>query len=203
MKNKCHLTVVDFQHDFVSPNGALTFDNGKGDKALIQRVKDFFKQLPTGYFAHATVTFDTHDEKTYSQTEEGKCFPLHCVEGTYGWQLAVPSDLITSKIDDVQFLRKNTYDMWAASIDSVKAYMVDTAKEVVLLGVASDICNKAALQGWLERGAIITVLDDLTRGIYKQTYEVVREEPFRTAIQRGHLKVMTSRQFLDRIHQRG
>ncbi|MBQ9089516.1 MAG: cysteine hydrolase [Alphaproteobacteria bacterium] len=203
MKNKKHLTVVDFQNDFVSPNGALTFDNGKGDKNLIQRVADFFRQLPIGYFAHATVTLDTHNEDTYFQTQEGKLFPIHCVEGSHGWHLAIPSDLITSKIADIQFLRKNTYDMWEATIDSVKAHMTNTAQEVVLFGVASDICNKAALKGWLDRGHHVTVLEDLTRGIFKQTAEVVQEEPFKTAIQHGHLRITTARKFLERIYQRG
>lgn len=30
MKSYRNLTFIDFQNDFVAPNGALTFDNGKG-----------------------------------------------------------------------------------------------------------------------------------------------------------------------------
>ncbi len=194
-----NLTFIDFQNDFVAPEGKLTFDNGQGDTALINRTKAFFKALPQGYFANAIVTYDTHFSDTYAQSEEGKNFPLHCAAGSKGWELAIDKNLIKSKIAFVQCLRKNTYDMWAGTIDSIHARILSTTKEVVLFGVASDICNKAALAGWLKRDVSVTVLDDLTRGIFKQTADVLREEPFRTAVQRGQLKVMTARAFLKRI----
>ena len=34
--------------------------------------------------------------------------------------------------------------------------------EVVLFGVASDICNKAAFKGWVKKGIPVTILEDLT-----------------------------------------
>ncbi len=193
-----NLTFIDFQNDFVSPKGALTFEDGLGDLHLIERTAHFFKQLPRSYFANAVVTLDTHNAATYHQSDEGKRFPIHCVSNTSGWQLAINKSLIHDKIADVQYLCKNTYDMWEGTIDTVRADIAQT-KEVVLFGVASDICNRAALKGWLERGASVTILEDLTRGIVKQTHEVVQEEPFRQAIQRGQLKLLTSHAFLKQI----
>jgi len=199
MNQQRNLTFVDFQNDFVAPGGTLTFDNGQGDIGLINRTKAFFKALPQGYFANAIVTYDTHFADTYARSEEVKSFPLHCAAGSKGWELAIDKNLIESKISFVQYLRKNTYDMWAETIDSIHANIVPSTKEVVLFGVASDICNKAALAGWLKRDVPVIVLDDLTRGIFKQTSDVLREQPFRAAVQRGQLKVMTSRAFLKRI----
>ncbi len=197
-----NLTFIDFQNDFVAPNGTLTFDNGKGDTSLIARTRSFWEALPRGYFSSAVVTYDTHNPDTFAQTEEGKQFPLHCAEGTHGWQLAIDTDIIQDKIADVQYLRKTTYDMWEGTIDTVRADIANT-KEVVLFGVASDICNRAAVAGWLKRGANITILEDLTRGIFKETREVVQEEPFKRAIQKGQLKLLTSQAFLKQIqHQR-
>ncbi len=197
-----NLTFVDFQNDFVFPNGALTFDNGSGDCELIERTKHFFTQLPHGYFTNAIVTLDTHNKETYHQSEEGKNFPIHCEENSNGWQLAINYLLIHDKIADVQYLRKNTYDMWEGTIDTVRADIADT-KEVVLFGVASDICNRAALKGWLERGAQVTILEDLTRGIVKQTREVIQEKPFKQAHQQERLKLLTYQAFLKQIqHQR-
>ncbi len=200
MTQQRNLTFVDFQNDFVAPQGALTFDNGKGDASLIKRTRQFFKQLPQGYFTSAVVTYDTHYTNTYYQSDEGKSFPIHCVENTEGWCLAVDKTAIQSKIADVQYLRKNTYDMWQGTIDTVRADIAGM-KEVVLFGVASDICNKAALKGWLERGASVTVLEDLTRGIFKETREVVKEQPFCQAIENGKLKIMTSKAFLRNIQR--
>ncbi len=193
-----NITFVDFQNDFVASGGALTFDNGKGDMDLINRVNLFWRDLPRGYFANAVVTYDLHDSATYSKTAESKRFPLHCVWGTPGYRLAVDARLIHDKVADVQHLRKNTYDMWAGTIDTVRPDIAKT-KEVVLFGVASDICNRAAIAGWLALGAQVTVLEDLTRGILKQTREVVQEGAFYRAVQRGQLKVMQSRAFLDQI----
>ncbi len=193
-----NLTFVDFQNDFVAPGGVLTFDNGKGDTELISRVQSFWRALPRGYFASAVVTYDAHNPETYYQTEESKNFPLHCVPGTFGFQLAVDSHIIGDKIPHVQILCKNTYDMWAGTIDTVHPDIAKT-KDVVLFGVASDICNRAAIAGWLALGASVTVLEDLTRGIFKETREVVQEAPFCHAVQKGQLTVMTSQQFLEQL----
>lgn len=42
---------------------------------------------------------------------------------------------------------------------------VNAETEVVLIGVASNFCNADALLGYLERGATVTVLNDLVKGI--------------------------------------
>jgi len=51
--------------------------------------------------------------------------------------------------------------------------MQDTT--VYLMGVASDICNRFAIKGYLERGANVVVIEDLTKGLAKQTPEVIAE----------------------------
>ncbi len=203
MNKKLTLNLIDFQNDFVFPNGALTFDNGKGDMTLIKRMERFLKQMPNNLFASAIVTYDTHNTDTYFQTEESKTFPPHCLEGDKGWRLAVNPDYIYFKIPIIQNLKKSTYDMWANSIDTVSQTIINQTDEVVLLGVASDFCNKAALHGWLKQDVNITILTDLTRGIFKQTDEVVKEEPFAKAVKKGTIKTMTAQAFLHQQKQRG
>lgn len=51
--------------------------------------------------------------------------------------------------------------------------------EVTLFGVASDYCNRFAMDGWLERGARVTILADLTKGIEKESDEVLSECAYR------------------------
>ncbi|ABD42353.1 hypothetical protein Mhun_2656 [Methanospirillum hungatei JF-1] len=47
--------------------------------------------------------------------------------------------------------------------------------EVTLFGVASDFCNRFAMEGWLARGAKVTIIKDLTKGIHKETASVLGE----------------------------
>ena len=199
MKNNC-LTLVDFQNDFVAPNGALTFDNGKGDLGLMKRMNSFFEHLPKNYFDRVIITYDTHDAKTYQGTEEAKTFPIHCATNTKGWHLAVNPKLVLNKIKTVQHLKKNTYDMWAETIDKVDNKVLEGLKNVTIIGVASDICNKAALDGWLKQGVRVTIIDDLTRGIFEQTKEVIAQPKYQVARRTGMLNITTSTDFLKKLN---
>ena len=203
MEKTYTLNFIDFQNDFVAPNGALTFDNKKGDPTLIAKTSAFFKILPPDVFSNAIVTYDTHFKETYPQSEEGKNFPIHCVKNSYGWQLAIDTSLIEKKINYIQYLQKSTYDMWEESIEKINPTILKKTNEVVLFGVASDICNKAALKGWIKKEIPVTILEDLTRGIYQQTWEVLNQPQFKEAVQKGKVKCMSSRAFLKKIqHER-
>jgi nicotinamidase/pyrazinamidase len=70
------------------------------------------------------------------------------------------------------------------------------ATEVTLFGVAADFCNRYAMEGWVARGARVTILGDLTRGIGKEWPEVLAEERYRS-IGPGSVRVMSSRKFLE------
>jgi nicotinamidase/pyrazinamidase len=68
--------------------------------------------------------------------------------------------------------------------------------EVTLFGVAADYCNRYAMEGWVARGARVTILGDLTRGIAKEWPEVLSEECYRS-IGPGSVRVMSSGEFLE------
>ena len=204
MIKKFTLNLIDFQNDFVAKNGALTFDNGLGDKVLIKRMDDFLTQMPCNLFTSAIVTYDTHIRETYFSTKEGETFPIHCEKGTKGWQLAVNPEQIRFKIPIIQNLKKSTYDMWEGSIDAINQKIINNTDEVVLCGVASDFCNKAALLGWLQRDIPVTILTNLTRGILKQTEDILKEQPFKQAVSKGKIKTTTAQAFLKQFqNQRG
>ena len=48
--------------------------------------------------------------------------------------------------------------------------------EVTMIGVAADYCIRYAMEGWLARGARVTILHDLIKGIGKEMVEVLGEE---------------------------
>ncbi len=67
--------------------------------------------------------------------------------------------------------------------------------EVAMLGVASDYCVRFAMEGWLARGARVTVLRDLTRGIENEIRQVTEEDRYRQYLD-GRLRVAGSAELL-------
>ncbi len=82
--------------------------------------------------------------------------------------------------------------------DFIKAICRDytsAALDVTLLGVASDYCNRYAMEGWLARGAHVTILRDLTKGIEKETPQVLAEDAYRHYTN-GRLRAVDSAEYL-------
>ena len=80
MSNKI-LVVVDYQHDFVDPNGTL-YVNGA------DKIKDNIKNIIPD-FDHVIFTLDSHPLTHCSFVENGGQWPIHCVCGTVGAGLPV------------------------------------------------------------------------------------------------------------------
>jgi len=68
--------------------------------------------------------------------------------------------------------------------------------EVVMFGVASDYCNRWAMEGYLARGAKVVILEDLTKGIAKETADVVAEEKYADYLASGQLRITSAQEFL-------
>ena len=108
--NKRILLRIDFQNDFVHPQGNLTI----ADEELIDRHQKFANNLFNNSFDEIIDSYDTHFEDTYPNTNEAQNFPIHCVYGTWGWQQAAPfKDGL-----DVKKIYKSTTNIW----NETKAY---------------------------------------------------------------------------------
>jgi len=70
--------------------------------------------------------------------------------------------------------------------------------EVTMVGVASDYCNRYSMEGWLERGARVTIIQDLTKGIEKETPEIVDENKYQK-YKNNRLRAVNSDQFLTEV----
>ena len=181
------LVLVDFQQDFVSENGALSINNPQ----LILRVQRFVDNLQKGMFEQIIVTRDNHLPETYALTPEADCFPPHCLYGTPGAELAV---CLKDNIP-VTTLYKSTTDIWN-ELTNYKLLQQDwKGKEVYLAGVLSDICVRKAMDGFLRRGAKVTIFADLTQGLAVQTPEIVAAPQYAEAVDKGYLRHITSAQF--------
>lgn len=115
------LIVVDMQNDFI--DGAL---GTKEAQAIVSNVKKKIEE----YKARGDeiiFTRDTHS-KNYLETSEGKHLPVeHCIEGTYGWQIADELE-----VECCSYIDKPTFG-WMH-------WNSHNFKEVELVGLCTDIC---------------------------------------------------------------
>ena len=115
------LIVIDMQNDFI--DGAL------GTAEAVAIVENVRRKI-SGYKAageEVIFTRDTHTEN-YLDTPEGKKLPVvHCVKGTYGWQISDKLDSDGCKIIDKPSFGYTHWDEF--DFESVE-----------LVGLCTDIC---------------------------------------------------------------
>ena len=161
---KTLLHIVDMQNDFVHEQGALSVP---GAAELIAPANRF---LESAHFDRVVATMDSHVMPFYTDSEEGKLFPPHCLVNQWGWQPAI-------NIPNAILVKKGQFDVWATprAMDAALAGLTPRNTDVFIMGVASDYCVKFAIAGYLARGFQVTVIDDLCRGIDRQMTDVVDE----------------------------
>lgn len=180
---------VDMQGDFVLPNGVMYV---AGADRLIAPVNQFLAQAK---FDMNIVTMDTHDSKTYAKSAEAEMFPIHCQEGTPGWELTVQYQQPYTTI------KKHVFDVWqnnAGDMDKALHGFHSKNTDVYLFGVASDFCVRDAIIGYLQRGYDVHVIENLCRGINKQIPEVITEDCFAKYRKNNQLRLNAWQQILTR-----
>ena len=182
---------VDFQNDFVDPEGKLTLS----DEELINRQQHFCDSLQKGMFAQIIDVTDTHFEETYGATKEAQSYPPHAIYYSWGWHKAAEFK------DNIPLtnLYKSTTDIWNEEKNYAVLQQNWKNKNVYLCGVLSDVCVRQAMDGLLKRGAKVTVLEDLCKGAQKQMPEMVLEPQYSQVRASGQLQLMNSTQFFRSI----
>lgn len=178
---------IDFQNDFVHPQGKLTIS----DTDLIDNHQKFANSLQKEMFDQIIDSYDTHFQETYDNTLEAKNFPPHCIFGSWGWHSAAP---FKENIETVKIF-KSTTNIW----NEKNAYKVLSQdwqnKDVYLCGVLSEICVYQAMKGLLKRDANVIVIDDLCKGLNAQISDILQHPDFQPFVESGKLKSITSAQF--------
>lgn len=151
------LVRVDFQNDFVDPDGKLTIN----DVALINRHQRFCNSLQRGMFAEVIDIADTHFEETYAATAEAADYPLHAAYYTWGWHKAAEFK------DNIPLtnLYKSTTNIWNEENNYTLLRQDWRDKDIYLCGLLSDVCVREAMDGFLNRGTKVTLLEDLCKGV--------------------------------------
>ena len=171
------LIVVDYQHDFASPDGALSVPNANVLATNIQ------SKIDSSDYEARVYTFDTHTQKDYSISDESKLFPIHCEFGTKGWNLfnIKPlyeqwNELIESRTKPFEmfssaneyFFTKDVFDIWEGNKMFPKWFEITFPKdeyEIEICGLATNYCVKMNIMGLIERGYKVNLIQDCVEGI--------------------------------------
>lgn len=165
------LVVVDLQNDFADPGGSLSVAGGD---AIVPRVND---EVRGALEAGATVvaTQDWHPDSTPHFAKDGGIWPVHCVAGTWGAELAPGFDLPA----DAPRIRKgaNGEDGYSGFTmrDPLSGEEISTELEallrergierVVVCGLATDYCVRATALDAARLGFGVELLRDAVAAV--------------------------------------
>lgn len=167
------LIVVDMQNDFGHPDGSLFVE---GAPAIVGAINDEIERTAAGG-GTIVLTQDWHPASTPHFIDDGGVWPTHCVAGTWGAELVDgldPNDRAASVV------RKGTNgeDGYSAFAMREPGGEVDIPTglagllrergidQVVVVGLAADVCVSATATSAAAAGFDTTVLWDATRPVY-------------------------------------
>ncbi len=179
---------VDTQYDFIMPDGKLYITDAENILPNLERLTACARQQGIPIFG--SVDFHNPDDPEISDDPDFQdTFPPHCLKGTPG-QEKVPETRpenplwIDSDSEDADVLnhrmrnhagevifRKQRFDVFTnPNVDPVLNAV--RPGRIVLYGVALDVCNAHAVNGFLERNtAPIRLVTDATQAIVPQRGE--------------------------------
>jgi nicotinamidase/pyrazinamidase len=149
------LIVADVQVDFC-PGGSLAVPEGDQVVPLVNKLAPQFRTVVTSQ--------DSHPPRHCSFVEQGGPWPVHCVEGTPGWQfhpdLKVEPDFRVFKAREPAV---EEYSAWKPELAEFLASR--GVKRVVVTGLALDYCVKATALDARAAGYPVVVLTDAVRAV--------------------------------------
>ncbi len=171
---------VDTQVDFMEPSGKLYIPRAKDVAPAMERLVDAARAARLVHVASA----DDHeltDPEISDAPDFTNTFPPHCLRGTRGAEkiletkqrdplplshVPFPAGILAGLVEgrrELLILKKGT-DVFTNPNTATLLERLDP-DEVVLFGVATDICDDAAILGLLERGRRVRFVEDAARGL--------------------------------------
>jgi nicotinamidase/pyrazinamidase len=166
---------VDTQVDFMLPHGRLYVGGAEETIPAMRRLVEAARAAGLPHVASA----DDHeltDDEISEEPDFGSTYPPHCLRATPGAE-KVPE---TRQDDPVPLgltvvpekwlhgneflLLKKSFDVFTNPNAELLLERLDP-DEVILFGVATDVCNDAAIRGLRSRGRDVTFVEDAARGL--------------------------------------
>jgi nicotinamidase/pyrazinamidase len=166
---------VDTQVDFMLPHGKLYVPGAEETAPAMKRLVEAARASGIPHVASA----DDHELTDGEISEEPdfqSTYPPHCLRGTHGaakiaeTEQEDPVPLALTVVPE-KWLRgreflllKKSFDVFTnPNTDSLLARL--DPDEVILFGVATDVCNDAGVRGLLARGRRVVFVEDAARGL--------------------------------------
>jgi nicotinamidase/pyrazinamidase len=193
---------VDTQVDFMLPHGKLYVAGAEQTAPAMKRLVDAARAAGIPHVASA----DDHeltDPEIAEDPDFTNTFPPHCLRGTRGAEkipetsqedplplalIPYPPGLVPGLIEgrrEILLLKKN-FDVFTNPNTQAVLEALDP-EEIVVFGVATDICDNAAILGFLQRGRHVRFVEDAARGIDEE-----RADACMTAWRAGGVDFTTS-----------
>ncbi len=171
---------VDTQVDFMLPEGKLYVPGAEETIPAMGRLVQAAREAGVVHVASA----DDHeltDPEISDEPDFRNTYPPHCLRGTKGAQkvpeteqeeplplslLPFPPGLVPELVEgrrEVLLLKKN-YSVFTNPNTDPLLEALDP-DEIVVFGVATDVCNDAAIRGFLQRGHKVVFVEDAARGL--------------------------------------
>jgi nicotinamidase/pyrazinamidase len=166
---------VDTQVDFVLPEGKLYVPTAEETVPAMAQLVEAARAAAIVHVASA----DDHeltDEEISETPDFSSTYPPHCLRGTRGAR-KIPE---TDQLDPVPItleqlperylggreflLLKKNFDVFTNPNTERLLGWLDP-DEIVVFGVATDVCDDAAIRGFVERGRRVSFVEDAARGL--------------------------------------
>jgi nicotinamidase/pyrazinamidase len=171
---------VDTQVDFMLPHGKLYVPGAEETVDAMQRLVAAAREAGIPHVAsvddHELYDPEISDEPDFSNT-----YPPHCLRGTPGAEkipstkqedplplslYPIPPGLVPALAEgkrEFLILKKN-FDVFTNPNADPLLDALDP-DEIVLFGVATDVCDDAAIRGLLKRGRNVMFVEEASRGL--------------------------------------
>jgi nicotinamidase/pyrazinamidase len=171
---------VDTQVDFMLPHGKLYVPGAEETAPAMDALVEAARAAGVVHVASA----DDHeltDPELADEPDFRNTYPPHCLRGTRGahkipeteqddplplGEIPIPPGLLAERARgrrEILLLKKN-FDVFTNPNANALLEVLDP-DEIVLFGVATDVCNDAAIRGLLLRGRSVTFVEDAARGL--------------------------------------
>jgi nicotinamidase/pyrazinamidase len=171
---------VDTQVDFIEPGGKLYFAGAEEARPAMARLVAAARAAGVVHVASCD-QHELSDPEISEEPDYDSTWPPHCLLGTRGAAkipeteqldplplplVPVPRATLRRLLDGRReiLIPKKQYDPFTNPNTETLLDMLDP-DEVLLFGVATDICDDAAIRALLRRGRRIAFVDDASRGV--------------------------------------
>ena len=166
---------VDTQFDFMLPEGKLYVPGAEKTISAMKRLVAAARAAGVVHVAsaddHELTDTEISDEPDFETT-----YPPHCLRGTRGARklpeteqedpVPITLEVLPERyLDGREFLLlKKSFDVFTnPNTDRLLTHL--DPDEIVVFGVATDVCDDAAIRAFLQRGRAVRFVEDAARGL--------------------------------------